>query len=106
VAADEGAGDRSVDEPVSELSEGDLLVVDVARALRAMRAEYQELLAACDAWLESPDSGLDPDELPGFDERVIVQDHLGQIRLGMDNLLRMLAAVKGKHALAQLVQVD
>jgi hypothetical protein len=88
---------------MAELSEQDLLLHDVVSALRDVRREYGELMSACDEWLESPDSGLDPDELPGFDERLIVQDYLGQIRSGVDSLLRMVAAVKGKPALARLM---
>jgi hypothetical protein len=88
------------------VSEQDDLLRDVVLALRDTRAAYDSLLARCDEWTDSPDSGLDPDQNIAFDERNVVLEHLGQIRAGLDGLLRMAAAVKGKPGLASLVVGD
>lgn len=88
------------------MTQQDDLLTDVLRALRDARAAYDSLLARCDEWVASPDSGLDPDQNEAFDERSVVLEYLGQIRAGVDGLLRMTAAVKGKPALARLVVDD
>jgi hypothetical protein len=79
---------------------------DLLLALRAMRGAYNDVQAKLDELLEDPASGLDPDQLEDFDERMIALEYLGSIRRGMDDLLRLLAATKGKAALAALVSAE
>ena len=75
-------------------------------ALRETRATFAQLVAAFTELVESPDSGLDSDPVVEFDERWICWEYLGGIQRRLDDLVRMLAAVKGKAALAELVMTS
>jgi hypothetical protein len=87
-----------VSDPDSDKALHDTLV-----ALRDLRSAYEVALSAFDHLIEHADPGFEPDAVADFDERSICMEHLGSIRRGMDDLLRMLAAVKGRTALARLV---
>lgn len=88
---------------MSDLDPYDEALRDTLVALRELRSTYEVTLAAFDHLIEQADPGFEPDAVGDFDERSICMEHLGSIRRGMDDLLRMLAAVKGRTALARLV---
>jgi hypothetical protein len=88
---------------VRELSDGDEYMAKALLALRGLATAQTAALGAFDALIENADPGFDPDPVAEFDERTIVMDHLGAIRGHVESLVRMLAAQKGKYALAELV---
>lgn len=77
---------------------------DALVALRELRSAYGVTLAAFDYLIEQADPGFEPDAVADFDERSIAMEYLGDIRRGIEDLLRLLAATKGRHALGELVQ--
>lgn len=89
---------------MSELSDDDHYMAKALLALRELSAAQVRALDAFDSLIENADPGFDPDPVAELDERSIVMDHLGTIRRHIEALVRMLAAQKGKHALAELIE--
>lgn len=76
----------------------------VLLTLRDLRVAFHATVDAFDVLLEDPTAaGFDLDPVADFDERNIVLEYLGSIRRGQDDLLRMLAALKGRDRLAALI---
>jgi hypothetical protein len=88
---------------VPELTEADEYLAKALLSLRTLADAQRGALGAFDALIENADPGFDPDAVAEFDERTIVMEHLGSIRRHIEDLVRMLAAQKGKHALGELV---
>lgn len=86
-----------------ELTEADEYMAKTLLSLRTLADAQCGALDAFDSLIENADPGFDPDPVAEFDERTIVMEHLGSIRRHIEDLVRMLAAQKGKHALGELI---
>jgi hypothetical protein len=89
---------------VPDLSDEDEYMAKTLLALRGLADAPRDALDAFDNLIENADPGFDPDPVAEFDERTIVMEHLAAIRMHVEALVRMLAAQKGKYALAMLVE--
>lgn len=89
---------------MSELSEADAYLATTLLALRELADAQRRALDTFDSLIENADPGFDPDAVAEFDERSIVMEHLAAIRRHIEDLVRMLAAQKGKHALGELIE--
>jgi hypothetical protein len=89
---------------VPELSDDDEYLAKTLLALRGLSAAQRDALDAFDSLIENADPGFDPDPVAEFDERTIAMEHLAAIRCHVDALVRLLAAQKGKHVLADLIE--
>ena len=87
-----------------ELSVDETSLAEALVALRDLREAYDIALWRIDDLFERADPGLIPDVVADFDERSIAMECLGTIRRGIDDLVRLLAATKGRHALGELVE--
>lgn len=89
---------------MSELSDDDHYMAKTLLALRGLSDAQRQALDAFDDLIENADPGFDPDPVAEFDERSIAMEHLAVIRRHIEDLVRMLAAQKGKYALADLIE--
>lgn len=87
-----------------ELTGADEYMAKALLSLRTLADAQRGALDAFDSLIENADPGFDPDAVAEFDERSIVMEHLAVIRRHVEDLVRMLAAQKGKHALAELIE--